>query len=34
MVLEFLTREIWQEEEIEGIKIGKEIVKHHYLQIT
>jgi hypothetical protein len=27
IVLEFLAKEIWQEEEIKGIQIGKEIVK-------
>jgi hypothetical protein len=27
IVLEFLARAIWQEEEIKGIQIGKEIVK-------
>jgi hypothetical protein len=34
IVLKFLYRAIRQEEEIKGIHIGKEVVKHHYLQLT
>jgi hypothetical protein len=32
IVLEFLARAIWQEEEIKGIQMGKETVKISYLQ--
>jgi hypothetical protein len=33
IVLEFLARAIRQEEEIQGIKIGKELSKYPYLQM-
>jgi hypothetical protein len=33
IVLKFLTREIRQQKEVKGIKIGKEEIKYYYLQM-